>query len=55
MRIGCEYCGRLMLPASLKVHMYTVHKNKPKREEEKAPTLEELENLTKIKRKAATK
>jgi hypothetical protein len=53
LKIGCEICGRAMLPASLKVHMSTVHKNPPN--VEKPITLEEIEMLSKIKRAAATK
>ena len=47
-----------MLPASLKVHIYTVHKEPydgEEKEKEKVLTLQELENQTKTKRAAATK
>lgn len=49
----CEICGRVMLPASLKVHMYTVHKNPPNVEE--PITQDEMKVDSKMKRAAATK
>jgi hypothetical protein len=30
LKMACKICGRAMLPASLKVHMSTIHKNPPK-------------------------
>ena len=45
LKMACEICGRSMLPASLEVHMSTVHKNPPKVEE--VMTVEEMETLSK--------
>jgi hypothetical protein len=53
LKMACEICGRAMLPASLKVHMSTVHKNPPK--VEKPITQDEIEVISKMKRAAATK
>jgi hypothetical protein len=52
LKMACKICGRAMLPASLKVHMSTVHKNPPK--VEKSITLDKIEVHSKMKR-AATK
>ncbi|PNF19015.1 hypothetical protein B7P43_G12399 [Cryptotermes secundus] len=53
LKMPCEICGRVMLPASLKVHMYTVHKNPPNVEE--PITQDEMKVDSKMKRAAATK
>jgi hypothetical protein len=53
LKVDCKICGRVMLPASLKVHLSTVHRN-PK-VEVKPVTLEETEMQSKMKRAAATK
>jgi hypothetical protein len=53
LKMACEICGRAMLPASLKVHMSTVHKNPPR--VEKPTTQDEIEVNSKMKRAAATK
>jgi hypothetical protein len=53
LKMACEICGRVMLPASLKVHMYTVHKTTPKMETPVTP--DEIEVNSKMKRAAATK
>jgi hypothetical protein len=55
MKVECQICSRMMLPASLKVHMSTVHKNPKAVEEKKVITLEEMEMQSKMKRAAATK
>jgi DNA-directed RNA polymerase beta' subunit len=53
LKMACVICGRVMLPASLKVHMSAIHKNAPK--VEKRITQNEIEVKTKMKRAAATK
>jgi hypothetical protein len=45
----------MMLPASLKVHMSTVHKDPKVDEEKEVITLEEMEMQSRRKRAAATK